>query len=186
MEANFNKKEGIKKQIRESYGKLVYSYTTHLKFAQLLEKKHSIIKWILIVLSASSTCGLLGVLIDWNTRLLAIITTILTTISLALSTYLKSANFETQIVKHRETAHALWVLREKYISILTDFDDYSENELKEIRDNLTKSLSGIYKNEPMTDSKSYQMAQRALKEQEEQFFTDDEIDKMLPSHLRIK
>ena len=112
--------------------------------------------------------------------------TILTTISLALSTYLKSANFETQIVKHRETAHALWVLREKYISTLTDFDDYSENELKEIRDNLTKSLSGIYKNEPMTDSKSYQMAQRALKEQEEQFFTDDEIDKMLPSHLRIK
>ena len=72
MEANFNKKEGIKKQIRESYGKLVYSYTTHLKFAQLLEKKHSIIKWILIILSASSTCGLLGVLIDWNTRLLAI------------------------------------------------------------------------------------------------------------------
>lgn len=41
-----------------------------------------------------------------------------------------------------------------------------------------------YKNAPKTNSKSYESAQKALKSEEEQFFTEEELDKMLPEHLR--
>ncbi|ENZ6560176.1 MULTISPECIES: hypothetical protein [Enterococcus] len=37
-----------------------------------------------------------------------------------------------------------------------------------------------------TNSKSYESAQKALKSEEEQFFTEEELDKMLPEHLRKK
>ena len=37
---------------------------------------------------------------------------------------------------------------------------------------------------PLTDGKSYAAAQAALKTNEEQFFTQEELNKMLPAHLR--
>ena len=37
---------------------------------------------------------------------------------------------------------------------------------------------------PSTNAKSYSSAQKALKENEEQYFQALEIDKMLPEHLR--
>jgi hypothetical protein len=42
----------------------------------------------------------------------------------------------------------------------------------------------IYKNSPKTDDKSYKKAQQALKYDQEQTFSDEEIDKMLSALLR--
>ncbi|MCR0367253.1 hypothetical protein MKD15_20865 [[Clostridium] innocuum] len=44
--------------------------------------------------------------------------------------------------------------------------------------------SEIYGAAPLTDGKSYAAAQAALKTNEEQFFTQEELNKMLPAHLR--
>lgn len=40
------------------------------------------------------------------------------------------------------------------------------------------------KKTPKTNSKSYTEAQKALKNEEEQFFTNEELNQMSPSHLR--
>ena len=42
------------------------------------------------------------------------------------------------------------------------------------------------KTAPLTDGKSYAAAQAALKTNEEQFFTQEELNRMLPAHLRKK
>jgi hypothetical protein len=42
----------------------------------------------------------------------------------------------------------------------------------------------MYKAAPRTDSKAYGEAQEARKNAEELFFTDDELNKMLPKQLR--
>lgn len=78
------------------------------------------------------------------------------------------------------------MVREDYISLLTDFNVLSEIEIINKRDDLQKRIFEIYKVSPKTDSKSYSKAQKALKSEEEQFFSFDELDKMLPSHLRRK
>ncbi|WP_268939705.1 hypothetical protein [Pediococcus acidilactici] len=36
------------------------------------------------------------------------------------------------------------------------------------------------------NNSGYKLAQRALKSEEEQFFTEEELDKILPDHLRRK
>ena len=51
---------------------------------------------------------------------------------------------------------------------------------------LLDECSVIYCAAPLTDGKSYAAAQAALKTNEEQFFTQEELNRMLPAHLRKK
>ena len=67
---------------------------------------------------------------------------------------------------------------------MTDFDEISIEEKVRKRDELLDESSEIYCDAPLTDEKSYAAAQAALKTNEEQFFTLEELNKMLPAHLR--
>ena len=185
MDQNFNK-EGTKTQLKDSFGKLIYSYTTHIKMCNLLIRKNNFCKIISIVLSSLSTGGLLAVLSDWNAKLFGIISAILTTLMVILTTYLKSSCIDEKIYSHRHTANQLWILREKYNSLLTDFDYLSADVILERRDKFTEELSEIYKSELPTNAKAYKLAQKTLKNEEEQYFSDSELNLLLPKHLRSK
>ena len=63
---------------------------------------------------------------------------------------------------------------------------YSIEEIVRKRDELLDESSEIYCAAPLTDGKSYAAAQAALKTNEEQFFTQEELNRMLPAHLRKK
>ena len=49
---------------------------------------------------------------------------------------------------------------------------------------LQERTSEVYSNSPRTDAKSYTAAQKALKTEEEQSFSEEEIDIMLPNSIR--
>ena len=170
-------------QIQEEYGKLVYTYTCHFKMADRLSKRNFWIKWGQIGLSAISTGGFLGVLIS-NEQILLWAGGLCSTALLALTSYLKDKDISTEKTDHIKTANKLWKVREKYLSLLTDFDEISIEEIVRKRDELLDESSGIYCAAPLTDGKSYAAAQAALKTNEEQFFTQEELNKMLPAHLR--
>jgi uncharacterized FlgJ-related protein len=99
--------------------------------------------------------------------------------------YFKEINLVEDSKRHRIASDNMWIIREQYISLLTDFETLSENDILEKRDIFQKQTFEVYNTSPKTDAKSYRDAQTALKSEEEQFFTPDEIDKMLPVHLRI-
>jgi hypothetical protein len=88
--------------------------------------------------------------------------------------------------KHAEAAISLWKIRENYLSILTDLQsnwaDYKT--LGERRDSIQNDLFMVYQGCPRTFDKAYKKASAGLKNQEELTFTDEEIDKFLPSLLR--
>lgn len=107
------------------------------------------------------------------------------TILLAINLFFKDFNLLSEIKNHRDASDELWMVREDYISLLTDFEILNETEIVSKRDSLQKRTFEIYKTAPKTNAKSYSDTQRALKTEEEQFFTPEEIDKMLPAHLRI-
>ena len=86
--------------------------------------------------------------------------------------------------KHLDTSNQLWLLREQYLSLLTDFATLTREEVVKRRDDLQLQVAKVYNAAPLTDNKSYTMAQKALKENESQFFTQEELDKLLPVALR--
>lgn len=173
----------LKGQIREVYGKVVYTYTTHIEMLNLLLKQNKCHKNIQIIMTAISTGGFLGDIIA-NISCLQWFAGIAATISLGLNLYFRDQKLEELISRHRGTINDLWYLREQYLSLLTDFDVLDDNSIRERRDSLSEQTQAIYRIAPNTNSKAYERAQRNLKENEYQFFNPEEIDQMLPETLR--
>ncbi|MGX2968078.1 SLATT domain-containing protein, partial [Ursidibacter sp. B-7004-1] len=104
------------------------------------------------------------------------------------NSYTKDYDLGAIAQKHRQAGANLWVIREKYLSLLTDLrmNRLPIQEICEIRDELLSELHSIYVVAPSTNFEAYQKAQKALKEMEDMTFSDDEIDKFLPENLRKK
>lgn len=103
---------------------------------------------------------------------------------LVINGYLKDADFASEQKEHLQTANQLWPIRERYLSLLTDFSILPDDEILNLRDALSKQTGEIYSSAPQTDKRSYNETQLALKTQEEQFFNQDELNAILPAHLR--
>lgn len=170
-------------QIEEAYGKVVYSYTTQVIHASRLYKRYQSLKWWQLILSAISTGGFLGTVITKEV-FLTWIGGICSTLLLILTAYFKDSNLSDIYQKHLETSNQLWLLREQYLSLLTDFPELSREDVVHRRDNLQERVAKVYDEAPLTDQESYALAQKALKEDESQFFSREELNKMLPERLR--
>lgn len=184
MEQDFHcHKEKVYQQVQEQYGKLVYTYTCHLKMAANLQTKASAFKWAQIILSAISTGGFFTTVASGQS-IGAWVGGIFSTLLLVVNGYLKDKKFAVEQQNHINTANELWVVREEYLSFMTDYEELSEEDIVKMRDGLMIKTAQIYKSAPQTNEKAYRDAQKALKDNEEQFFTQKELNVMLPSHLR--
>ncbi len=172
-------------QLRECYGRVVYSHKTHEKCSDLLLSRLSSIKVWQIILSAITTSGFIATVLGAGDAG-AIIGTIVSTILLALNAYTKNNNHGELAQKHKQAAIDLWIIREKYLSLLTDIrlGEKSIPTLQNERDALLKQLHSIYKIAPSTNYKAYKKAQDALQKYEDMTFSDKEIDAFLPNELR--
>ncbi|MET3243413.1 hypothetical protein ABIE53_000158 [Burkholderia sp. OAS925] len=173
-------------QLREMYARAAYTHKTHEKMADRYIRRYKRIKTAEIVLSAATTSSLLlAVLGDSHTG--TITAAALSTVLLGFALYFKEASLGEQAQKHTVVASELWGVREALLSLLVDMrDGRAVDDIRLTRDRLNESMEEIYKAAPRTDSKAYGDAQKALKESEELFFTDEELDHMLPKQLRTK
>ena len=176
-------KEKLYQQLKEQYGKVVYTYTAHLKNAGFLQRDCNRFKWVQIILSAISTGGFVATVIMDEAKI-AWVGGMVSTALLVVNGYLKSKDFASEEQKHIDVANSLWSIREDYISVLTDFDALSENEIMEKRELLKDRTAKVYENAIQTDKRSYAAAQQALQKEEEQFFHEEELVNILPQHLR--
>lgn len=170
-------------QIEEQYGKLVYTYTCHLKEASILKNRLNKFNWAKIIFSAFSTGGACSTILG-KTHLGVLVSAIMSAILLIINTYLKGVDLGGDANNHISTSNELWKIREEYISLLTEFEILSSKEIVKKRDDLTCKTAIAYSFQLQTSKKAYKLAKRALKNDEEQFFTQDEINAMLPRSLR--
>lgn len=191
MEQTFRGDEGataLEAQIRECFGRVVYSTKTHEKCSDLCMGRLQCVKVSQIALSALTTGGLLTALLgDPKVSYAATIAAaIVSTVLLVLSAYMKDVDPGQQAEKHKKTASELWDVRESYLSILSDLHDgHLELEsARRKRDDLQAMLANIYATAPRTTAKAYGIASDGLKQHEELTFSDEEIDKFLPVTLR--
>lgn len=175
----------LEAQIRECYGRVVWTHKTHEKCSDILDKRNSRIKFSQIVLSALTTTGIF-VTVFGDKILVGIISAIISAILLILNTYTKKYDLGEIAQKHANCATTLWNVRENYLSLLTDIRSGSVDAeaIRIQRDKLQSELYNIYKGSPRTLGKAYNEASNALKSLEEMTFSDAEIDSFLPKELR--
>ena len=172
-------------QLRECFGRVVYSHKAHEKCADILLKRLTRIKVWQIVLSVITTGGFISVLFGVET-VGSIIASIVSAVLLGLNIYMKGEDLGELVQAHTRTASDIWLIREKYQSLITDLV-IGEDSLEIIgqkRDVLMENLHLIYSNAPSTTDKAYKEAQHALKSSEDMTFSDEEIDAFLPSELK--
>lgn len=173
----------LESQIREAFGKITYSETCHDKFINRILKLDDRIKVGQIVLSGITTSGFV-VTIFSDDKIASIIGAVVSVGLLILNTYTKNFNLSGIAQEHKKASDLLWKIREEYVSLLTDFELLNADEIRKKRDELQKRTADVYSNSPRTDFKSYQAAQKALKVEEEQTFSEQEIDILLPNSIR--
>lgn len=185
MERSSRASQGYKleSQIREAYGRITYTQTCHEKKIKRLLIINENIKIAQIVLSAMTTGSFVVTLIS-DEKISAMVGSSLSLILLILNTYVKNFNLTEMAQEHQRASDLLWKIREEYVSLLTDFEILNMGEIMEKRDELQNRTAEVYSNSPRTDSKSYKEAQKALKTEEEQTFSEKEIDVMLPNSIR--
>lgn len=186
-----NEEKILEGQLRECYGRVVYTHKTHEKHADALIKKNSCIKWGQIILSAIIAGGVITMLFEFcpeYKKIAEVIVAIISTILLVLNSYTKDYDLGTIAQKHRQVAAEIWLIREKYLTLLTalHMKQLSLDEICSQRDKLLEDLHSIYSGALSTNFKAYKKAQDALKNMEDMTFSDEEIDKFLPKELRRK
>lgn len=175
-------------QLRECYGRVVYSHKTHEKCADILLKRQGYIKLAQIIISAVVTGGIVSTFFGTKEtkEIGAAISAILSAGLLALNAYAKDYDLSEIAQKHRQAGSGLWIIREKYLSLLTDIrvGDVALELIRSRRDALVEELHGVYAGAPSTNYAAYRKAQEALKKLEDMTFSDEEIDKFLPKELK--
>lgn len=172
-------------QLRECFGRVVYSHKTHEKCADILLTRLARIKLWQIILSAVTTGGFLAAIFGAG-KVGALLGVIVSTTLLVLSAYTKNYDLGELSQKHRQAAADLWIIRERYLSAITDLriGRKSLDNIQAERDELLQDLHNIYSGAPSTTYKAYKKAQEALKQLEDMTFSDEEIDAFLPNELK--
>lgn len=179
----------LESQLRECYGRAVYTHKTHEVCADVLLSKLRWIKRTQIVLSALVTGGILSTLASWSESgkvLVTLISATLSTALLAVNAFAKDRDLGETAQKHRQAAADIWLVREGYFTLLTDLRSgaLTLDFVRRERDRLLEVLHTTYKGAPSTNAKAYAVAQKRLKEMEDLTFTDAEIDVFLPQALK--
>lgn len=185
MDQHFDKKYSLESQLRDIYGRAAYTHKTHEKMADIYISRFKLIKSSEIWLSAFST-GSLILAVFGDSKCATVIGAMLSTLLLVISLYTKEGSLIKQAQIHSAIGSKLWGIRENLLSLLVDMHDgCPAQEIRVARDFLNEKLENIYKSAPRTSKKAYAAAQLALKSEEELFFSDEELDKMLPKKLRV-
>ena len=176
MEVDRNK---LLSQIKEAHGKVMYTYTAHHKIADRAKKRKAILDCVEIVITSVSAVGLLSGIIT-NVTAIKLIGGFSSAVSLAITLYTKNDTLQTIIREHVDAANDLWLVREKYQSLIIVFDGMETSQIQDIREEIMHEVDQINRKYPGTDPYSFKAAQKALKVDEEQYFAPGEADLLLP------
>lgn len=176
-------------QVRESFGRVVYSHKTHEKQADICLTKHRLQQGVLIALTAISSgtflVAVVGLLDD------PVLTSLATSSIALLVTWIslgaKAFRFSEESDDHRGIASRLWDVRESYISLIADLmsGEVSDADARSHRDELQAAARDAYSDAPRTSDTAFKRAQNGLKNNEEMTFVPREIDLFLPEALRL-
>lgn len=170
------------KQVKQSYGRIVWTNKIHEKTADILMKRYRVMQVISWSLSAL-TSGTLIVIVFEQSKIGAIIGAILGTLAVLTQSYLNYAKLVERANEHKSHAVKYWDIREKYISLLVDSENLSKADFIERRDKLQSRTMKVHETAPRTTEKAYDNATTALNEKGEENFSDDSLGEIIPKFL---
>ena len=175
-------------QVRHLYASVVYTHKIQEKQADIYFQCHRRSRILMIVLTTLSGGTFLVSLLNLvlSSSLAALGISCISLLVSAINLTMKTFKYGEQMQKHRDVAAKIWSLRESYHSLMVDLqsETITLEEGRERRDQLQQKASQIYANAPRTTNKACKLAQKALHDDAESTYSEDEINQLLPLNLR--
>ncbi|MBR0341783.1 MAG: DUF4231 domain-containing protein [Oscillospiraceae bacterium] len=171
--------------VRNTFAGSVWSHKIHEKQADQYAKKYHTMETINIFCASLTSAGVVGTILC-DEMWLKVITAVLSFVTIFCSAYFKSFSLQDLIDKNRSTAHSIICCRNDLVTLLTEIRirTGTPEELTEKYKAILEKLNEAYASAPTTTKNAVEEAEVALKDKEEYTYSDQEIDRFLPPHLR--
>jgi hypothetical protein len=175
----------LEEQIRQLFGRMIYTHKTHEKERERLSMLATRSKWLNIALGALTLGGVASAL-GTSSFISLIASTILATATVGYAFVQLSFDPLRDANQHRAAAKQLLAIRDNYESLLIDMMSgaVTDDEARTRRDELAALSQDAYRLAPDTSPRVYATAQESLQQSEDMTFSSEEIDAFLPEALR--
>lgn len=168
----------LENEVKRSFANVCWSHKIQIKEAECLKVQGLIMDITLITLSALiSILGCVNIMVPhlgWS-----IISLILSAVLTGLTIFSKSFKFEERRQSHKQSADSLWLVREKYVSLIVDIHNQVSpiEELMHRREALLELTAELYAKAPQTGRDAYENAKKAI-DAGEAVFEEGEIERL--------
>jgi hypothetical protein len=174
-------------QVRLSFGHAVQNYTIHARAAERLAALGLRVRiTILALLALAVGATVLGTFLG---HVFQIASVVAASLALAGYTLYVATNLETRLQGHRALAHRLWLMCERYRSLLAEIQDglLDHTAILERRERLIEQVHAIYEQGFPVDQQAFETARQPPLESEAGEaggFSEQQIDQYLPLSIR--
>lgn len=180
-----NTKDVTFEYLTKLYASTVWTHKIQEKESDRLRNIDIFLKSCSIVLLALSASGIFSV-VFLNSQVLAIITSIFTFLSLIVSIVSMSCDFKASSTKHKKSALEFLTLRNALEVCLTDinYGRFSSEEMLKKKDYFEKKYTECCQSSLSASNIAVSRARKALYKIKDNTYSDEEMEKLIPMHLR--
>lgn len=177
--------EIIESEIRQILATIVWNHKIHEKHCDINSFWYNMLEFFKILSSTITTSGLLACFFVDDFKL-KVATTIFSAVCLFITTFYKTYDLKESKDSHKASALEFLELKNETICILADIKIGHLNLDNAIckRDEILNKYHDICKKSLNTSDRAVKKAENALKEQQDNTFSDKQIDSYLPIELR--
>ena len=180
-----NKHESLEALVRQTIASVSWSHKIQRKQGDIYGSWYGSLNLINIIASALTSAGILAVIFAdgiW----LKVGSAILSFAVTAISSFFKTVNLSSLEKENIKSANELWAIRSRLLILLIEIG-VGEKEYRVLMteyEAIQEDLKIVYSEAPTTTKRAVKLAQKALKKQKDDTYSDEEIDSFLPPLYR--
>ena len=171
----------IESSVRQTFASVVWSHKIQEKQADIYTDSFHLLEILRIAAASLTSAGIVSI-IFYDELWIKIASALISFVTIFISSFFKTFDLRTMISKHKGTANKLLSIRDDLHILLLQIklrkDDPSV--LIENYKDLMNQLHKIYDEAPSTTDKAVKKARKALHIDNDNTFTETEIDSFLP------
>ena len=171
--------------VRTRYANVAWTHKIHEKQAEIHDHWYSTLAIINIVAASITSAGIVSLIFADQTWL-KIVSAAVSFVTIFISALLKSFDLQSMAKANKATATKLVVIRDDLQTLILKIRQGEKSivELTEEFEDLQKQVHAAYQDAPKTGDRAVKKAGVALKVNQDNTFSDAEIDMMLPDSLK--
>ena len=171
--------------IRVRYASVTWTHKIQEKQAEIYERRYGIIATINILAASITSAGIVSTVFAGQAWI-KIVSAVVSFVTVFLSALLKSFDFQNMAKANKATATKLVILRDELLLLLYKVKHQTQPlaELIETFDSIQVRVHAAYQEAPQTSDRAVKKAETALIIRNDDTYTDEQIDELLPESLR--